>query len=84
MSTIELREKLRLLSREERQEMLAVLQELEAVEDSSPDKVARFMESKLPEAGGEPASGPTHKVSFEDAMDYTFKNFDTALRKLAQ
>lgn len=35
MSTIELREKLRLLSREERQEMLAVLKELEAVEENA-------------------------------------------------
>lgn len=33
MSTIELREKLRVLSRAERQEMLAVLQELEATEE---------------------------------------------------
>ena len=65
MSTIELKEKLRVLPRAERREMMIVLQELEAVEEAAPAVV----------------SG---KRSFDEAMDYTFQNFDNALQKLAQ
>ena len=65
MSTIELREKLRVMPRAERQEMLTILQDLEAAEQAA-----------------SPAVSGTR--SFEEAMEYTFGNFDTALRKLAQ
>ena len=66
MSMIDLKEKLRVLPRSERREMMIVLQELEAVEAAAPVSV-------------HPA-----RRSFEEAMDYTFRNFDNALRKLAQ
>jgi hypothetical protein len=65
MSTTELKEKLRVLPRAERREMMEVLMELEAAETEAPVLV--------------PA-----KRSFEEAMAYTFQNFDNALQKLAQ
>ncbi len=92
MSMIELTElknQLVVLSPAERREVLEFLKEMESGAQGPRGAVSvESPGSQLPAEwanGQEKASVAHGKVrSFEDALDYTFANFDNALRKLAQ
>lgn len=79
MSTIELREKLRVLPRAERQEMLAILQEMEAGEppcEPAPAPAAEEAPSSL--------GLPPVLVPFDDAVANVFTKHHEVLSRLAK
>ncbi len=79
MSTIELREMLRALPRAERQEMLAILQEMEAA-DPAPELVS----ADSAQEGGASLALPPVVVPFGEAVDKVFGKHREVLGRLAQ